>query len=76
MGSGALCRGATLFGLADGMYHQIHNAISGPMGILANSALATVQATLGPAIFTEAFVTGQQMSLAETFATMGAAPVR
>jgi hypothetical protein len=61
-------RAATLFGLADQAHSQIHYAIAGPMRALANAALATVQAALEPALFAEAFATGQQMSLEEAFA--------
>jgi len=32
--------------------------------------LATVRATLEPALFAEAFATGQQMALEEAFATL------
>jgi len=40
------------------------------MRALADSALATVQSALEPAAFAEAFALGQQMSLAEAFATL------
>ncbi|MCE7986684.1 MAG: NACHT domain-containing protein [Caldilinea sp. CFX5] len=63
-------RAATLFGLADQAHSQIHYAIAGPMRALADAALATVQTALEPAIFAEAFAAGQQMSLAEAFATI------
>ena len=63
-------RAATLFGLADKMHSQIHHAIAGPMRALADAALATVRAALEPAVFAEAFTTGQQISLEEAFATI------
>ena len=40
------------------------------MRTLADTALATVQAALEPALFAKAFAAGQQMSLAEAFATI------
>lgn len=61
---------ATLFGVAHRWHSQIHHAIGGPMRALADSALATVQAALEPAVFAEAFAAGQQMSLEEAFATL------
>jgi tetratricopeptide (TPR) repeat protein len=63
-------RAAMLWGLAEHLHSQIHHAIAGPMHTLADAALATVQAALEPAVFAEAFVAGQQMALAEAFATM------
>lgn len=61
-------RAATLFGLADQVHNQIHNAIGGPMRTLADAALTTVQAALEPGVFAAAFAAGQQMALAEAFA--------
>lgn len=43
---------------------------AGPMLSLVDAALATVQTTLDPSVFAEAFAAGQPMSLAEAFATM------
>ena len=63
-------RAAALFGFADQAHSQIHDAIAGPVRALADAALATVRAALEPAVFAEAFATGQQMSLAEAFATI------
>ena len=70
-------RAATLFGLANQMHGEIKYAIGGPMCALADAALATVRAALAtvraalePAVFAEAFAGGQQMSLAEAFATI------
>lgn len=63
-------RAATLFGLADQVHSQIHYAIAGPMRALADAALATVHEALNPALFAEAFAAGQQMTLAEAFATI------
>ena len=37
---------------------------------LADTALAAVQRALDPAIFAETFAAGQQMALAEAFATI------
>ena len=61
---------ASLFGLAEQVHSHIHHVIGGPMRDLADAALATVQAALEPAVFTEAFVTGQQMAMEEAFATL------
>lgn len=63
-------RAATLFGLAEQAHSQIHHVIGGPMRALADEALATVQTALEPAAFAEAFAAGQQMILAEAFATL------
>ena len=63
-------RATTLFGIADQIHSQLHYAIGGPMRALADAALATVQATLEPAAFTEAFAAGQQILLEEAFATL------
>lgn len=40
------------------------------MRTLADDALATVRAALNPVVFAAAFATGQQMALAEAFATI------
>jgi hypothetical protein len=61
---------ATLFGLAEQMHSRIHHVIGGPMRALAEVALATVQGALEPAVLAEAFAAGQQMTLAEAFATI------
>ena len=63
-------RAATLFGLAEQAHSQIHNVIAGPMRALADAALATVRTALEPAVFAEAFSTGQQLSLEEAFTTI------
>jgi hypothetical protein len=63
-------RAATLFGLADQAHSQLHSALAGPMRNLADTALATVQAALEPAVFAEAFAAGQQMALAEVSVDM------
>lgn len=62
-------RAATLFGLANQMHSQVHDAIGGPMRSLADAALATVRATLEPAVFAEAFAAGQRLSLDAAFTT-------
>jgi len=67
---GQYLRAAILFGLADQVHSQISYAIAGPIRALADAALARVQAALDPAVFAEAFATGQQMSLKEAFATV------
>jgi tetratricopeptide (TPR) repeat protein len=61
-------RAATLFGLADQVHSQVHDAIGGRIRSLADAALATVRAALEPAVFAEAFAAGRQMSLNEPFA--------
>lgn len=63
-------RAATLFGLADQMHRHVHYAVAGPMRALAEAALTLVRAALEPAVFAEAFTTGQQMTLNEAFATV------
>ncbi len=63
-------RAATLFGLAEQAHSQIHHVIGGTMRSLADAALATVQTTLEPVVFAEAFAAGQQMPLVEAFATI------
>ena len=63
-------RAATLFGLADQVHGQVHNAIAGPMRALADVSLATVLVALEAAIFAKAFTAGQQLSLNEAFATI------
>jgi hypothetical protein len=47
----------------------------GPVRTQVNAALAMVQAVLDPAVFAEAFTTGQQMSLEEAFVTILASAV-
>ncbi len=68
-------RAALLFGLADQSHRQIHYAIAGPIRALADAARATVQTMLEPMAFTEAFTKGQQMSLAEAFASIQNEPL-
>jgi len=63
-------RAVRLFGLAERMHSQIHDVIAGPLRALADAALATVRAALDPAVFAEAFATGQQLSLSEAYATI------
>lgn len=63
-------RAATLFGLAETRHGQIHHVIGGPIGNLAETALATVRAALAPVVFAEAFTAGQQMTLEAAFATI------
>ena len=63
-------RAATLFGLADQAYGHIRYVVAGPMRTLADAALATVQAALDVDVFAEAFISGQQLSLDEAFATI------
>jgi len=65
---------ALLFGQAEQISSRLDYVYAGPMRDLADAALATVRAMLDPAIFAEAFATGQQMSLAEAFATILALP--
>lgn len=67
-------RATTLFGLANQMHGEIKYAITGPIHAVADAALATARAALEPTVFAEAFATGQQMSLAEAFATLLAPP--
>ncbi|MDQ3248807.1 MAG: hypothetical protein M3Q45_06310, partial [Chloroflexota bacterium] len=67
---GQFMHAATLFGLAEAAHSQIHHAIAGPMRELADAALATVRAVLEPAVFAEAFATGQGMALTEAFTAM------
>lgn len=59
---------AMLFGLAEKIHSQIQAMLAKPIRALADAALETVQDTLEPATFAEAFTAGQAMSLAEGFA--------
>jgi hypothetical protein len=52
------------------MCSRIHYELAGPARVLADAALATVRAALGPATFAETFTAGQQLSLEEAFATI------
>jgi hypothetical protein len=63
-------RAATLFGLADQISSHLAYVVAGPRRLAVDTALATVQAALDPAVFAKAFATGQQLSLEEAFATM------
>jgi hypothetical protein len=63
-------RAATLFGLAGQADSRIHDAIAGPVRALADEALATTREALGADRYNEAFATGQQLSLADAFATI------
>jgi ATP/maltotriose-dependent transcriptional regulator MalT len=63
-------RAAMLFGLAERANSQIHHAYAGLLRTQTDVALATVRATLEPAVFADAFATGQQLSLNEAFATI------
>ncbi|MCB0120728.1 MAG: hypothetical protein KDE58_00715, partial [Caldilineaceae bacterium] len=65
---------ARLFGLAEQMHSEIHHCIGGPMRALADDALATVQAAMEPAVFAEAFVAGQGMTLGEAFTRIESYP--
>jgi predicted ATPase len=62
-------RAATLFGLAEQVRSQIHYELAGSVRLPVDAALATVRAALDPALFAEAFTSGQQLSLDEAFAT-------
>jgi hypothetical protein len=64
-------RAATLFGLAEQVRLRIHYAVDGRRPQV-DAALATVQTTLEPAAFAEAFTAGQAMTLEEAFVTIGA----
>lgn len=61
---------ATRFGLAERLRAEIQHAMDAPMRPLVASALATVQAALEPAAFTEAFAAGQHLSMTQAFATI------
>ena len=63
-------RAATLFGLAEQVRRRVRYDAADPPRPLADAALATVQAALEPAAFAEAFAAGQQMALADVFATI------
>jgi len=65
---------ALLFGQAEQISSRLDYVYAGPMRDLADAALATVRAALDPPVFAEAFAIGQQMSLAEAFATILALP--
>jgi len=63
-------RAATLFGLVEQVGQRIRYAPVEPVRSMVNAALATVQAALEPAVFTEAFAAGQQMALPEAYTTL------
>ena len=63
-------RAALFFGQVGEICGRLDYMYAGPMRALADTALATVQAALEPALFAKAFAAGQQMSLAEAFATI------
>ena len=67
---------ATVFGIVRRLQLEIHHTFDGPIRPLAEAALATVQAALTPATFAEALNAGQQMTLAEAFATFPASARR
>jgi predicted ATPase/transcriptional regulator with XRE-family HTH domain len=67
---GEYVRAAMLFGLAIETHRQIHYVYAGPMLPLVAAALATTQAALDQAVFDEALIVGQQMSLADAHATI------
>jgi hypothetical protein len=66
----AYTHGAILFGLAEQIRVQIHCALDPPVRPLIAAALETVRAALGAEVFTEAYTTGQQLSLDEAYATI------
>ena len=68
----AYLRAAALFGLAEVVRSQMRYEPAGPVRRLADTALATVRASLDPARFAEAFTAGQQLSLEEAFAAIAA----
>jgi len=59
-----------LFGLAEQVNSQIHHAYAGLLRVPADAALATVQTSLSPAVFAQAFAAGQRMTLVEAFANI------
>jgi len=63
-------RAALLFGLAEQVNSQIHHAYAGLLRVPADAALATVQTSLSPAVFAQAFAAGQRMTLVEAFANI------
>ncbi len=63
-------RAVTLFGVVEQISQHLDYVYAGPMRSLADAALATVRGALSPAVFAQAFAAGQQMSLAEAFATI------
>ena len=63
-------RAATLFGLAEQISNRLDYVMAGPLCSVVGTTLAMVQAEMEPAVFAEAFAVGQQMSLAEAFATI------
>ena len=63
-------RAALFFGQVREISGRLDYIYAGPMRALADAALATVRGKLDPPVFAEAFVAGQQMTLAEAFATI------
>jgi predicted ATPase len=63
-------RASTLFGLAEAMRQQIKYELVELVRPLVNAAMTTVRESLDPAVFAEAFIAGQQLSLGEAYATL------
>ena len=61
-------RAAALLGLAEETCNVAHYTWVEPVRAQVNSALATVQTALEPALFAEAFAAGQQLSITQAFA--------
>jgi tetratricopeptide (TPR) repeat protein len=66
-------RAATIFGLAEAVRLRVHYPAHGWYSALADTALATVQASLEPADFAETFAAGQRMTLEQAFTALPAA---
>lgn len=62
-------RAATLFGLAERLSSDLDYVATGPWRLTVDGALVAVRAALA-LLFAQAFAVGQQMSLAEVFATI------
>lgn len=63
-------RAATLFGLAEQVRRRIHYAVAGLHRPPVDAALALTHNALGEETFAAAFAAGQQLSLAEAFASI------
>lgn len=63
-------RAARIFGLAEQLHKHIHYMYRGPMRPFVDAVLTIVRDALDPAVFAQAFTTGQQLSLDHALTTI------
>ena len=63
-------RAARIFGLAEQVHNRIHYMYMGPMRPLVDAVLTIVRDALDPAVFAQAYTTGQQLSLDHALTTI------